>query len=47
MINGASNTNNFPKQDGFTLEDKARRFGRSVADSFLENDPKDWKIGWG
>ena len=27
MTHGASNTNNFPKQDGFTLEDKAQRLG--------------------
>ena len=26
----------------YTLEDKARRFGQSVADSLLECDPKDW-----
>ena len=42
MSHGASNTNNFPKQDRFTFEDKARRFGQSVADSLLECDPKDW-----
>ena len=27
MTHGASNTNNFPKQDEFTLEDKPQRFG--------------------
>ena len=42
MTHGASNTNNFPKQDGFTLEDKARRFGQPIADSLLECDPRDW-----
>ena len=41
MTRGASNTNSFPKQEGSTLEDKARRFGQFVADSLLECDPKD------
>ena len=40
MAHGASNTNNFPKQNGFTLEDKARRFAQSVVDNLLECDPK-------
>ena len=44
MTHGASNTNNFPKHGGFTLEDKAREFGQSVADSLLECDPKDWSV---
>ena len=35
MAHGASNTNNFPKQNGFTLEDKARRFAQSVVDNLL------------
>ena len=39
---GASSTNNFPKQNRFTLEDQAQRFGQSVADNLLECDPKDW-----
>ena len=42
MTHGASNTNNFPKQDRFPLKEKARRFSQSVADSLLECGPKDW-----
>ena len=41
MTHGASNTNSFPKQDGFTLENKARPIGQSVANSLLQWDPKD------
>ena len=41
MTHGASNMNSFPKQDGFTFENKARRIGQSVADSLLQWDPKD------
>lgn len=42
MTYGASNTNNFPKQSGITLEDKAQRFGQSATDSLLVCVPKDW-----
>ena len=42
MTHKASNTNNFPKQDRFTLEDEVQRFSQSVADILLECDPKDW-----
>ena len=34
--------NNFPKQNGFTLKDKAREFDPSVADILLDCNPKDW-----
>ena len=42
MTHKASNTNNFPKQNRFTLEEKIQRFGQSVADILLQCDPKDW-----
>ena len=42
MTHKASNTNNFPKQDRFTLEDEVQRFSQSVADILLECDSKDW-----
>ena len=42
MTHKASNTNNFPKQNRFTLEEKFQRFGQSVADILLQCDPKDW-----
>ena len=42
MTHKASNTNNFPKQDRFTLEDEVQRFSQSVADILLDCDPKDW-----
>ena len=36
MTYGASNTNNFLKQDRFTLEEKARIFGQSITGGLLE-----------
>ena len=42
MTHGATNMKNSPKQDRFTLADKARRFDQSVADSLLECNPKGW-----
>ena len=36
MTYGASNTNNFPEQGRFTLEEKARIFVQSVAGGLLE-----------
>ena len=40
---GACNTNNFPKQDKFTLEEKAGIFVQSVAGGLLEKIGRKWK----
>ena len=42
MTHRASNMNNFPKQNGFTVKDKARGFDPSVANILLDCNQKDW-----